>query len=158
MCFIKLIYKKNRVIVDKILAYFPRLHGRLYRHKLGIKYIISGGTAAAVDFALLYLLTDLIGVWYLYSAIVAYVASFFTSFTMQKFWTFQDSDLKRIRRQFLIYLSAALIGLLLNSIMMYFWVSILHVWYLAAQFITMGILAIGSFFINTTLTFKKIEG
>ena len=147
--------REARLIADKILSRFPRLHSRLYRHKLGVKYVISGSTAAAIDFILLFVLTDLLGIWYLTSAILAYISSFFTSFTLQKFWTFQDQDLKKIRKQFLIYLAVALIGLLLNSIMMYFWVSALHIWYLAAQFITTGILAIGSFAINTTITFKK---
>ena len=149
-------YKKFFSQVDDFLdKKIPFLHHRLHKHRLGLKYIFSGGTAATVDFVLLYVLADLFRVWYLTAAILAYIGAFFTSFGLQKFWTFKDPDLKRIKRQFLIYLLVASVGLLLNSIMMYFWVSVLHIWYLAAQFITTGILAIGSFIINTNITFKK---
>lgn len=152
------IRKEIRFKTDKYLSEkLPSLHNGLHRHKVGIKYVFSGGTAAVVDFVLLYSLTDLIGFWYLYSAIMAYVASFFTAFFLQKFWTFRDSNLGRMKKQLTIYASIAVASLALNSIMMYFLVSILFVWYLAAQFISSGILAIGSFLINKAITFRDVS-
>ena len=139
-----------------LLANTPLLHRSLYRHRLGLKYIIAGSTAAGVDLVLLFLLTDIIGLWYFYSAIVAYICSFFTSFFLQKFWTFRDNDRGRIKKQLAIYIAVAGISLTLNSFFMFVLVSLLHVWYLMAQVVTKGILAVGSFVFNKTVTFKKL--
>ena len=119
---------------------------------------MSGGMAAAVDFSLLYILTDWTGLWYLASAAIAYVASFFTAFFLQKFWTFRDASMERIKKQFLIYGTIAIVSLIINSIMMYVLVSLAHIWYMTAQFITSGVLAIGSFVVNRSITFKNIQG
>ena len=139
-----------------LLVNTPFLHQRLHRHRLGLKYIIAGSTAAGVDLVLLFLLTDIIGLWYFYSAIVAYVCSFFTSFFLQKFWTFRDNDWSRIKKQLAIYIATAGISLTLNSLLMFIFVSLLHIWYILAQVITSGILAVGSFILNKTVTFKKL--
>lgn len=51
------------------------------------RYLISGGTAAAVYLALVYVLTDLAGVWYLASTTIGFVVAFLVSFSLQKLWT-----------------------------------------------------------------------
>lgn len=150
------IYKKGTLGIDAFLSQkIPILHRRMHRHKLGIKYIFSGGTAAMVDFTILYFLTDLMGLWYLYSAVAAYIASFLTAFLLQKFWTFRDFRMDQLGRQLFLYGSISVAGLGINSILMYLLVSVWGLWYILAQFIISGLLAIGSFLINKTFTFKS---
>ncbi|MDP3710313.1 MAG: GtrA family protein [bacterium] len=140
-----------------LLVNIPFLHRRLHRHRLGLKYIIAGSTAAGVDLILLFLLTDMVGMWYFYSAIIAYICSFFTSFFLQKFWTFRDNDRSRIKKQLAIYIATAGVSLTLNSFFMFVFVSFFQIWYLTAQFITSALLAFGSFILNKTVTFKKLS-
>lgn len=149
-------YTKIIAIIDSYLERnFPRLHRRFHRHQTGLRYLLAGSMAALVDLALLYIFTDWFGVWYLASATIAFLGSFLTSFVLQKFWTFRDHNLGRIPKQLTIYLIAGVASLFLNSTLMYFWVDILRIWYMSAQMITAGILAIGSFLLNHKVTFKK---
>src|SRR3989344_1308256 len=102
------------------------------QYKIGIKYVISGGTAAAVDLGLLFLLTEIAGIWYLLSAVIAFICSLFTVF----------------------FTLVALFNLGLNTLLLYLAVEVWHVWYLAAQFVIMGALAFMNFVINKTVTFR----
>ena len=126
----------------------------LHAHKTGIKYIISGGTAAVVDLGLLYIFTDIVGLWYLLAAVIAFVFGLFTSFSMHKFWTFRESSLHRLKKQFVFFTSLALVNLILNTFLMYIAVEMLGIWYLGAQFVIMGLLAVMNFVINKTVTFR----
>jgi putative flippase GtrA len=57
-----------------------------------VKYVVSGGSAAIVDIVALYVFTDLFGIWYILSAILAFISAFFVSFLLQKYWTFKDNS------------------------------------------------------------------
>ncbi|MBI2459121.1 MAG: GtrA family protein, partial [Parcubacteria group bacterium] len=91
----------------------------LLKYKRIVKYLMAGGLAALVDLSLLYILTDILGIWYLISASLAFIWSFFVSFFLQKFWTFSDRDQQKMYRQMAGYLSVALANLALNTALMY---------------------------------------
>ena len=125
-----------------------------HRHARILKFLISGGSAAVVDLGLLYLLTDVFHVWYLLSAVLAFMAAFAVSFSLQKFWTFSNHDLDVIHRQLAMYLALALVGLGINTVSMYFLVDHAGLHYLGAQILTSAFIAIGNFFAYTHLIFK----
>ena len=126
----------------------------LRKHSRVLRYLISGGTAAGVDFTLLYLFTDGLGFHYLTSAILAFIFAFFVSFFLQKFWTFQEDSVERVHTQAMIYFVVAAFNLALNTGLMYFFVDVLHLWYMAGQFIASGIIAKESFFISRHFVFN----
>ena len=119
------------------------------------RYVISGGTAATVNLALLYVLTDYLAIWYLFSTMLAYVVSFFVSFFLQKFWTFRDSRKDQINRQLVIYACIAGFGLGFNVLLMYFLVDILHIWYMFSQIIVGFILAFCNFLFYKFFVFNQ---
>lgn len=57
--------------------------------KLIWKYLSSGVLSVGVDYAVLYLLTSIFGVYYLYSTIFSFLAGFLTNFFLNKYWTFK---------------------------------------------------------------------
>src|SRR3989338_4767276 len=121
-------YKSLRGFIDGYLAaHFPVVSKLLNRHKPGVKYLFAGGTAAAVNLMLLYVLTDIIGVWYLTSSVVAFIASFITSFVLQKFWTFRDPGLGRIKKQFAIYIVLGAINFFSGPALLYVFVDVFHI-------------------------------
>jgi len=124
------------------------------RYKIGIKYIIAGGTAAAVDLGLLFVLTEIVGLWYLLSAAIAFVCSLLTSFLLHKFWTFRENSLRRMRKQFIFFTTLAFLNLGMDILLLYIAVDFLHLWYMAAQFVIMGGLALLNFVLNKTVTFR----
>jgi len=143
-----------------LLLRFPPAY--IKEGKLVTKYIIAGGTAALIQLSLFYLLIQLLGVsLYLLATSGAFVVALIVSFILQKFWTFGDNSLDRIKRQFTIYGTIALTNLFLNGVFMYVLVDRLRIWYMASQVMTMGVLAIFSFILNRKITFnsfKKDEG
>ena len=119
------------------------------------RYVISGGTAATVNLALLYVLTDYLAIWYLFSTMLSYVISFFVSFFLQKFWTFRDSRRDHINKQLVIYAGIAGFGLGFNVLLMYFLVDILHIWYMFSQIIVGFILAFCNFLFYKFFVFNQ---
>ena len=119
------------------------------------RYVISGGTAASVNLAVLYFLTDYLSIWYLFSAALAYVISFFVSFFLQKFWTFRDGRKDQINKQLVIYAGIAIFGLSFSVLAMYFLVDILHLWYMFAQVIVGFILAFCNFLFYKFFVFNQ---
>ena len=117
------------------------------------KFFISGGSAAALHFSLLYFLTNVLGVWYLASTTIGFIAAFAVSFMLQKFWTFKDRATDRLYVQLTLYFIVALGNLGLNTVGMYFLVSSVGIWYLSAQVLTTAVLAIESFFVYRYLIF-----
>lgn len=117
------------------------------------RYIISGGTATGINLGLLYLFTDIFGIWYLLSAIISFVISFFVSFFLQRLWTFKEKRKEMVYRQLTMYFTLSIINLSLNTLLLYFMVDILGVWYLLAQIIISGFLAMESFFVYKFVIF-----
>lgn len=134
--------------LPKIAPYF-RKYARTGR------FIVSGGTSAVVDLGLLYVFTDRFGAHYLLSAALAFIAAFFVSFTLQKFWTFEDSSTKRVPIQMSLSFIIASINLGFNTALMYVFVEKLNIWYMGAQVIVGIILAFESFFILRSIIFRK---
>ncbi len=123
------------------------------RH-VAIRFIISGGTSAMVDLALLYLLHNTVGMHYLTAAILAFLGAFGVSFTLHKFWTFKSHE-RDAHKQIVIYLGTSLFGLALNTFLMYVFVDHFNIPVLPAQFIVGILVAFSSFFINRNFVFKN---
>jgi len=127
----------------------------LLKYKQIIKYLIAGSTAAFTDLALLYIFTDILGIWYLISTSLAFIIAFFVSFFLQKFWTFRDSDKEIMYKQMGIYLAVTLANFMINVAMMYIFVDGFKIWYMLAQFIISGLIAFESYFVYKTFIFNK---
>ena len=98
-----------------------------------VKYVASGGMATAVNLSFLYILTEFFSIWYVFSAGLAYAAAFIVSFTLQKFWTFHNGTLTRVRSQFALYVTLGTFNVFLNTSLIYLIVESTGVHYLVAQ-------------------------
>jgi putative flippase GtrA len=132
-----------------------QLSSFLFNHRYArtLRFLIAGGTAAATDLGLLYVMTDLFHIWYLLSAVLAFGIAFGVSFTLQKFWTFNDRSVDGIHAQLGMYLTIALIGLGLNTLSMFALVDHFGLHYIAAQIIASAFIAVGNFFAYKHLIF-----
>lgn len=128
------------------------------KHFRIIKFLISGGTATAVDLALLYYFTDILKMWYLAAAVLAFLLAFGISFVLQKFWTFSGNHARRKREQVPMYLATNLLGLAVNSLGMYLLVDLAGLWYMAAQVIMSATIAIFNFFMYRQVIFIEKQG
>lgn len=136
-----------RRISERLAALHARMESlfgtRVYRL---VRYLISGGTAAASNLIFLFILVHFFAVHYLWASVIAFIMSVAVSFTMQKFWTFQDTKMQGTSMQFGRYLVVMLVNLALNTLLMYLFVEKFGLWYLLAQFITTALVAIVGYF------------
>jgi putative flippase GtrA len=122
-----------------------------------VRYIISGGTASAVDLGIIYFLTETVKIWYLFSSILGFFVAFIVSFLLQKHWTFRDTRKNGAGKQALSYFAISIANLALNTTLLYILVDVFHLWYMLAQFITLGLIAISSFFLYKLFIFNTAE-
>ncbi len=132
-----------------------RLHSFVQRYAKIMKYLISGGSAAVVNLSVLYIVTERFHVWYLASSFVANIAAFFVSFFLQKFWTFGNASVDRIKKQLFFYFVVALFNLGANTMFMYVFVEYGGLHYIVAQICTSALIAIESFFVYQHLIFHS---
>ncbi len=125
------------------------------KYKQVSKYLIAGSIGTFANLALLYFFTDLLGVWYLISACLSFILSFFVSFFLQKFWTFNDSGRQKMYGQMAVFLAVSTANLGLNAILMYVLVDGLKIWYMLAQVIASGLVALESYFAYKIFIFNK---
>ncbi len=120
-----------------------------------VKFIISGSVATMVDILFLAFFTEIIDLWYVYSAILSFTIAFVISFGLQKFWTFRDHHLGIIRKQLALYFLIAVVSMLINAHAIYFLVEYFSLHYLIAQIIIVAIIGSVNFFIYNFIIFKK---
>lgn len=123
-------------------------------HKI-LKYILAGSTAVLVNLAVLYSMVEFLHLWYLIGAIISFVFGLCTSYTLQKFWTFKDTNTQNIQIQFLSFTILALLMLGLNTLLIYFFVDILHIWYLLAQASSSLLIALINYNVFNRVIFKN---
>ncbi len=119
-----------------------------------LKYAFGGAVAFVVDMGLLYVLTDIAGLWYLWSATFSFVVAAIVNYLFQRFWTFKSQE-RRVARQFLIFLSLQIVGLFINNSMMYLTVEYLGIWYLVAKAFAALVVLIWNFWSSKKFAFNK---
>lgn len=142
--------KRFTKLLDKIfLSYIPLRYTKI------VRYLISGGTAAMTDLFFLYLFTAVMDIWYLFSAILAFLLAFGVSFCLQKFWTFNDHTVHGWKSQAALYFLITSINLGINTLLMYLFVDIFHIHYFLSQIFAGAIVASQSYFVYQKFVFRN---
>ncbi|MEK7584217.1 MAG: GtrA family protein [Patescibacteria group bacterium] len=127
---------------------------RFFKRSELARYLGAGVVGAFVHFTVLYLVTDAVGLWYLWSTTIAFVTAFLVSFNLQKHWTFNDKECSKVYQQASMFFIIASINLAVNAAGMYLLVDIFHQWYLFAQVVVTGTIALESFFLYKFVIFR----
>ena len=127
----------------------------IFKKNILARYLVAGFTGAGTNIGLLYILTDIVGIWYLYSSAMSFVVAVVVSFMLQKFWTFADQNVEKVHHQFARFLGVALFGIIINTACMFFLVDVIGLWYILAQIITGALIAIINFLMYKFLIFNK---
>lgn len=117
--------------------------------------MLSGGSSLGLDLVLLYLFTDIFGIWYLASAVAAFILAFLLSFTLHKFWTFGDHSREGMRMQMGLYFLVSASNLVLNTLLVYLFVERLGLHYIFAQIAASALIAIESFLVYQRFIFRE---
>ncbi len=152
MKFINKMYRKVRTIFS---GKYPKLYRVCENRKSEIKFFFAGASAAFINLLFLIIFHGWFKWGLVLSTSLAFLLSFFLSFTLQKFWTFRNYHYDRITIQFALYIINALIGLSVNGYLMYFLVNRWGLWYLLAQVVVNVLIGLYNFFIYNFVIFRK---
>lgn len=119
------------------------------------KHVIVGFSGAVINVSIMYLMTDLLGSHYLFSAIIAFLVSTLNSFMLNKIWTYKHHQ-GCYKKQVFRYLLTSSFGLAINLVLLPILVEYFDLWYLMAQTVTIIQLGLFSFFINKYWIFCPI--
>lgn len=133
-------------MIKKIINYFLE--------KKFIRFSVSGGIATLVDVALLYILTEYVGIWYLISAVFSFMTGSITHFVISRHWVFKDLT-KTFWRQYKTFLTIHLGGLSINLIGLFVLVEYFKIYYILAKFLVVILGISWTFFGNKKFTFKN---
>jgi len=118
------------------------------------KSILSGGITACVDLSLLFVFREKF-TWSYWPAVnTAFAISILVNFSLQKFWTFSSQSLDVAHKQFVKFFIVAAGNMAMNSIIMFVLSVLLGFWYIGAQVLTIGALAIVNFILYRKFVFK----
>jgi len=120
-----------------------------------LKFLISGSMTAIVMFSSLFIFQEVLHLWYLASSSIAFLITVLFSFMTQKKWAFADHETVFLHRQFVMFVSLAVINFFINLFGMYVLVDIFSVWYVLSQIIITGLIASWDFLIYHFILFPK---
>jgi len=146
--------EKIKVLIQESMRSTSTFKVRKIRIAKLLRYLFSGGTAAVTDLILLYVFTDVFGLWYVISSVFAFLFAFAVSFLLQKFFTFQDHATGGMRGQALVYLLVTSFNLGLNTGIVFLLVHYAGFHYIFAQIVASIILAVESFIVYGLFIFK----
>lgn len=122
-----------------------------------VRYAFSGGIAFAVDFGLLWLITDLCHAHYLVGAFCGYTAGLIITYLLSIKWIFSERKLASRTAEFTIFTVIGLCGLLLTQGLMYVFTEYLfgteH--YLYSKLLTTVIVSLFNFGMKKVLLFSR---
>lgn len=118
------------------------------------RYMIAGGLGAGINFVIYFILLRVFNVWYILASIISFVLAIFAGFFLQKYMTFRNTDKSKIRKQIIYYYTFSIINLVINVLLLSLFVEILNMDQVLAKVLSLGLLAIWSYFIYQRVIFK----
>lgn len=109
-----------------------------------IKFGIVGGIAFLIDYSLLYILTEFLEIYYLYSSVVSFIVSLVFNYILSIKWVF-DVSRKQNSKDFILFVVLSIIGLEINQLVMYIMVEKVNIWYMLSKIVATAIVMIWNF-------------
>lgn len=129
-----------------------------------IRFALIGVVGTVVDFTLLIVLKELIGLPTLLANTLSYSAGILNNFTLNRIWTYPDSRTRKALVQLLQFVLVSITGLLLNNLIVYGLeqplgnlVGAADYGYLIAKAAATGLVMVWNFIVNRFWTFGDVE-
>lgn len=121
------------------------------RHLL--RYILVGGLGAAIHIAVLTAFVEIAKFEPVFASIVGFLVSLTCSYWLHAIWSF-DTAQQQHRKASVRYVVVSVMGLCLNTLIMFLLINGFGLWYLIAQAIAAVLVPIHNFLLNFYWTFE----
>ena len=119
------------------------------------RYLFVGGLAFVVDYGLLVFLTEVLGLHYLISATISFIAGLIVNYFLSTSWIFRKSKLENKWLEFLIFSIIGVIGLGLNNLLLYLLTDKVHIHYMISKLLTTVVVMLWNFISRRIILFNK---
>ena len=119
-------------------------------------YFLIAGFCSLIDLGILYALTDLAGLFYLFSATFSFIAAQSLSYYLNRPFNFRNKS-KKIAKQLTMFVSVNTVGLGISLGILAFLVEFLGLWYILARIASMLIAFNFNYFVHKRYTFSVFE-
>ena len=149
---------KSKLGGGEILYYLRNLMGYLSSGRRTevqfLKFALVGFLGTLINLAVLYSLTEILGVYYILSAVAAFMVAVTSNYMLNKVFTFGERLRHRALGKFGRFLAVSVAALAVNLIFLYALTESLGIYYLVSQLIAILAALSINFFGNKKWTFK----
>ena len=118
-----------------------------------LKFAIVGASGVAVNLALLWLLTDVAGLFYIASAVISIEVSILTNFLLNEHWTFRDKrGSGRMLSRGIKFNGVSFVAMALNIAVLFALTQYTGLYYMLSELIGIGAGFLVNFFLNLKWT------
>ncbi len=109
-----------------------------------IRFGIVGGTSFLIDYGIFTIFSQLLHIHYLIASILSFSISVIYNYILSIKWVF-DVTKKQTTKEFIVFIVLSVIGLGLNSLIMYVSVDLLHIHEMISKIIATAIVMVYNF-------------
>ncbi|PIN90615.1 GtrA family protein [Candidatus Pacearchaeota archaeon CG10_big_fil_rev_8_21_14_0_10_32_14] len=104
-----------------------------------IMFCFIGVINTLINLIVLYSATEFLGIYYLISAVIAFLFAVTNSFILNSLFTFKSSLSKRTSKRYTKFIVVSIIALIINLSLLYFLTEFFRIWYILSQVIAIAI-------------------
>ena len=109
-----------------------------------VRFCFVGGVSFLMDYGLLFVLTEFVGLYYLYSSAISFSITVVFNYWLCVIYVFKGAK-KQTTRQAIIFFGTGVIGLGLNQLCMWFFVAVAGLHYMLAKIFATAIVTIWNY-------------
>lgn len=119
------------------------------------KFGVVGAIGTLINVGVLFSLTELAKVYYLFSAIISFFIAMTSNFILNKIWTFREEFKEGVSRKFAQFSVVSILALIFNLAFLYIFTEFFGIHYLISQLLAICLSLIINFIGNKLWTFSK---
>ena len=145
--------------IGEVIFFLQNLLGYLpYKREVAkqfFKFAFVGFVGTIMNIAILYTLTEYFGIYYIISALFAFIVSATSNFMLNKVWTFRENVSYKIIKKYVSFFIVSISALSFNILFLYIFTEYFRIYYILSQILAIGISLSINFIGNKIWTFRK---
>ncbi len=110
-----------------------------------LKFGFVGASAFVIDFAVLWVLTEFLGVHYLISNVISFTVSVIYNYILSVYWVFDATANHKKSTELIVFITLSVIGLGINQLIYWICVEFAGIHYLISKIIATAIVMVYNF-------------